>query len=167
MLLSFTLMYQTKLSHMFNCVITGSTRLSKQRKFRIYVLDNFFGNCYYGSFFARYGNCCFGQLFVKSLLQTNFEYCCCGTLFHPNFANHCCGSLLFTTFLNFFFVTVKQFFVNFANFVVVDHFRKFCILTLRCFNWSGGPGCHGRSGGPGGPGNPSGPGGHGQDGQGW
>ena len=52
---------------MFNCVITGSTRLSKQRKFRIYVLDNFFGNCYHGSFFAMYGNCCFKVVKVVSI----------------------------------------------------------------------------------------------------
>ena len=138
MLLSFTLMYQTKLSHMFNCVITGSTRLSKQRKFRIYVLDNFFGNCYYGSFFARYGNCCFGQLFVKSLLQTNFEYCCCGTLFHPNFANHCCGSLLFTTFLNFF-CHCETVFCKFCKFCRCGSFSQILHIDAQVFQlvwWS-------------------------------
>ena len=111
-----TLMYQTQLSHMFNCVNTGSTRLSKQRKFRIYVLDDFLGNCYNGSLFARYGNCCFGQLFAKSLFQTSLENCCCGTLFHPNFANNCCGSFCFPIFQ---FCHCKT--VFFVNFVVVNH----------------------------------------------
>ena len=141
-------MYQTKLSHMFNCVNTGSTRLSKQRKFRIYVLDDFLGNCYNGSLFARYGNCCFGQLFAKSLFQTSLENCCCGTLFHPNFANNCCGSFCFPIFQ---FCHCKT--VFFCKFCRRESFMKIFMLTLRWFKikWSGCPGRLSRPGGPGGP----------------
>ena len=65
-------MYQTKLSHMFNCVNAGSTRLSKQRKFRIYILDDFFGNCYNGSFFLQGMEIVVSDTFCKIIISDKF-----------------------------------------------------------------------------------------------